>query len=232
MIKKEGTTPKHVAIIMDGNRRWARRKNLPIIEGHRQGSLVLEKIVEHAGERGIEILTVYAFSSENRNRDQEEISNLMKLLRYFIRKKREKLNKLGASLKILGDINYFPKDLQREIIQTVNILKNNKKINLNIALNYGGREEIVRAVKKIIASKISFDKVDVKLIEQNLYTAGQPDPDLIIRAGGVIRLSNFLLWQASYSELYFTKTLWPDFDEKEFDKALDDFYTRQRRFGK
>jgi undecaprenyl diphosphate synthase len=231
-MSKEENIPKHIAIIMDGNRRWARKRGLPAIEGHRNGALALERITEHCGKREIKILTVYAFSSENRNRKKEELGGLMDLLRYFIRKKREKLNKLGASLRILGDLSFFPDDLQREINKTVSLLRDNSKIHLNIALNYGGREEIVRAVKRIVESGASPDEVTEDLVEKNLYTSGQPDPDLIIRAGGVIRLSNFLLWQVSYSELYFTDVLWPDFNEQELDRALDDFSERQRRFGR
>ena len=222
----------HIAIIMDGNRRWARQRGLSTIKGHREGALRLEKVVEQCGQRGVKILTVYAFSSENRNRSPAEVEGLMKLLGYFIKKKRQKLNELGCSLRILGDLSYLPKDLQKEVNETVDLLKDNNKIHLNIALNYGAREEIVRAARKIAESNVEPSKITPELIEQNLYTAGQPDPDLLIRTGGERRLSNFLLWQVSYSELYFTEALWPDFDEEELDKALDDFSERQRRFGK
>lgn len=231
MPKKKKDIPKHVAIIMDGNRRWARQRDSSVIKGHREGALRLEKVVEQCGQRGIKMLTVYAFSSENRNRTKEEIEGLMDLLRYFIRKKRKKLHELGASLRILGDLSYLPEDLQKEIIETTTLLKDNDKIHLNIALNYGARAEITQAVEQIISSGTD-GKITPGLIEQNLYTAGQPDPDLLIRTGGERRLSNFLLWQLSYAELYFTEVLWPDFDEEELDKALNDFSERQRRFGK
>ncbi|NQV13769.1 MAG: di-trans,poly-cis-decaprenylcistransferase [Parcubacteria group bacterium] len=231
MSKAKPNIPHHVAFIMDGNRRWARAKGVPTIEGHREGSLRLEKVIDQCGHRGVKIITVYAFSSENRNRSPEEIKGLMKLLGYFIRKKRKKLHKLGCSLQILGDPSYLPEDLRKEVNDAVELLKDNNKIHLNVALNYGAREEIARAVEQIISSDTS-GKITPKLIERNLYTAGQPDPDLLIRTGGERRLSNFLLWQVSYSELYFTDALWPDFDEKELDKALGDYNERQRRFGK
>lgn len=231
MNKSKQNIPHHIAMIMDGNRRWARQHGLSTIKGHREGALRLEKVVEQCGQRGVEMLTVYAFSSENRNRTQEEVEGLMKLLRYFIRKKRKKLHELGASLRILGDLSYLPEDLQKEVNETVKLLKDNNKIHLNIALNYGAREEIAHAVEQIISSDTD-EKITPETIEKNLYTAGQPDPDLMIRTGGERRLSNFLLWQVSYSELYFTDILWPDFTEEELDKALDDFAERQRRFGK
>jgi len=230
MIRNKENLPAHVAIIMDGNRRWARQRNLPTIDGHRQGALRLEKIIEQCGQRGIKNITVYAFSSENRRRASAEVRGLMKILRYFLSRKKKKLHQLGAALHILGELSYFPDDLQQEIKETIALLKDNKRIHLNIALNYGGREEITRAVQKIMAAKVK--NINPELVEQNLYTTGQPDPDLLIRTGGEKRLSNFLLWQVSYSELYFTEVLWPDFTEAELDKALADFSERQRRFGK
>lgn len=232
MDSNETKIPRHIAIIMDGNRRWAKNKNLPRIEGHRNGALALEKIINQAGKRGVKILTVYAFSSENRNRDPKEIKDLVILLRYFIRKKRKKLNKEGASIQILGDISFFSKELQKEIQDTVNFLKNNKRIHINIALNYGGREEIVRAAKNLIKDNIEIDNIDDHKFSEYLYTSGQADPDLVIRTGGVIRLSNFLPWQSTYSELYFSDKLWPDFNEDELDGAIEEYSWRQRRFGK
>ncbi|MBU1178458.1 di-trans,poly-cis-decaprenylcistransferase [Patescibacteria group bacterium] len=229
--KLEQNIPHHIAFIMDGNRRWAKAKGVPTIEGHREGSLRLEKVIDQCGHRGVKVITVYAFSSENRNRSPEEIKGLMKLLGYFIRKKRQKLHKLGCSLQVLGDLNYLPDDLQKEVSDAVDLLKDNNKIHLNVALNYGAREEIAHAVEQIISSDVK-EKITPGLVEQNLYTASQPDPDLLIRTGGERRLSNFLLWQVSYSELYFTDALWPDFNEEELDKALNDYSERQRRFGK
>jgi len=229
---EEDKIPKHIAIIMDGNRRWAKNKGLPRIEGHRNGALALEKVINQAGKRGVKTLTVYAFSSENRNRDPKEIKDLMSLLKYFIRNKKKKLDKEGASIQILGEISYFPEDLQREILETVDFLKDNKRIHLNIALNYGGREEIVRAAKRIFKDQKKIEEINEEIFSKYLYTGGQSDPDLVIRAGGVVRLSNFLPWQSTYSELYFSDKLWPDFDGDELDKAIDEYDRRQRRFGR
>jgi len=231
-MQKENKIPHHIAIIMDGNRRWAKENGVPRIEGHRAGALSLEKVLEQAGKRGVKIVTAYAFSSENRGRDPKEVKDLMFLLGYYIKKKRSKLNKLGASLKIIGDVSYFPKELQDELNKAVNMLKDNDKLHLNIALNYGGRDEIVRAARLMAESGIKPEDFSAAQLENFLYTQGQPDPDLVIRAGQVVRLSNFLPWQSTYSELYFSDKLWPDFRGKELDKAIDEFSERKRRFGK
>lgn len=225
--------PSHVAIIMDGNRRWAKQHKVPAIEGHRQGGNALERVLERAGELGIEILTVYAFSSENRlKRTKKEISDLMKLMKFFIIKKRRELFKKGARLGVLGNIKEFPRDLQDGIEKTKELLKKNERIKLNLALNYGGRPEIVEAMKKIIMTEREPSEINEEIISKNLYTNGEKDPDLIIRTGGERRLSNFLIWQASYSELYFTDVLWPDFRKEDLDKAVCEYQSRKRRFGK
>lgn len=232
MDKKNLKIPAHIALIMDGNRRWAKGKGLPKIEGHRNGALALEKVIDRAGHWGVKSITAYAFSSENRHRDPQEIKDLMYLLKYFIKSKRKKLHKLGAKLKILGDLSYFPQDLQEEINKTVDYLKDCNQINLNIALNYGGREEIVLACRKIIEQAKKSGEIDENYFARCLYTEGASDPDLLIRTGGELRLSNFLTWQSTYSELYFTEVLWPDFDGVELDKAIEEYNRRQRRFGK
>ncbi len=232
MDKNNLKIPAHIALIMDGNRRWAKGKGLPKIEGHRNGALALEKVIDRAGYWGVKSITAYAFSSENRHRDPQEIKDLMYLLKYFIKSKRKKLHKLGAKLKILGDLSYFPQDLQEEINKTVDYLKNCSRINLNIALNYGGRAEIARACRNLIKENKKPEEISEEIIARYLYTRGDSDPDLVIRTGGELRLSNFLTWQSTYSELYFTEVLWPDFDGSELDKAIEEYSRRQRRFGK
>lgn len=232
MDKNDLKIPEHIAVIMDGNRRWAKKRGLPKIEGHRNGALALEKVIDRAGHLGVKAITAYAFSSENRNRDPKEIQDLMYLLKYFIRKKRKKLKEQGARLKILGDLSFFPQDLQDEIKKTVAFLKDCDKLDLNIALNYGGREEIVKACQKIIAEAKRPEEISEEFFAKCLYTEGGSDPDLLIRTGGELRLSNFLTWQSTYSELYFTDVLWPDFDGDELEKAVTEYSNRQRRFGK
>ena len=222
--------PQHIGIILDGNRRWARRNGKTIYEGHKEGLMNLGRIIDACIKRGIKILTVYAFSTENQKRAREEIEGLFRIFKYFMSRNRQNLKKKGVRVKILGDISYFPPDLQKEIKSTVEFLKNEKFFQLNVALNYGGRADIVQAVNKIIQT-IKPQKITEDLIANNLYTAGDPDPDMIIRPGGEQRLSNFLIWQASYSELYFCSKFWPEFDEKELDKAIEEYSRRERRFG-
>lgn len=225
--------PHHIAIIMDGNRRWANEHNVSTKKGHREGAVALERVLEKAGDLGVKVLTVYAFSTENRlKRTKKEIHDLMNLMRYFIVKKRKDLFDRGARLGIIGNIKVFPKDLQEAIDKTKNLLKENERIKLNIALNYGGRPEIVEAVKKIMTQEVNPSEIDEDLISENLYTRSDDDPDLIIRTGGEHRLSNFLIWQASYSELYFTDVLWPDFGGDELEEAIEEYSRRKRRYGK
>jgi len=225
--------PKHIAIIMDGNRRWAKARGLPKFEGHRAGVENLGRIVKLCAKKGIKILTIYALSTENwLKRSKSELSYLTRLFREFMLRERNNLNKEGVRVTVLGDISVFPESLKKAIRETIKMLEKNNRLQFNVALNYGGRKEIVRAFREILKSGIDSNKIDEELISQNLYTRGQTDPDLIIRTGGEQRLSNFLIWQASYAELYFTPVFWPDFSEKELDCALIEYSKRQRRFGK
>ncbi len=223
--------PQHVAMIMDGNRRWAREKGIPIFIGHRYGFNRIEPLVAHAADLGIAYLTFWAFSTENWNREKKEVEALMNLFRrLFTGSMVEKLKKNNVCIKTLGDISAFPKDIEDGIKKIIAETKNNTKITVNFALNYGGRAEILRTVRKILADKTADVTEDV--FSSKLYTGGQPDPDLIIRTGGEQRLSGYLPWQSTYSELYFTKTYWPDFSNKAFNEAILDYVSRERRFGK
>ena len=225
----ESKIPHHVGIIMDGNGRWATARGKERSYGHKIGSSNVDKIVEHAFSSGVYALTLYAFSSENWARPKKEVDELMKLLKIYIQKFYKKLVGSGIRLIVAGDKSALSPDLVKEIEKVEDATKNNAEHILNIALNYGGRQEIVNAVNKLINDGKS---VTVDGILEYLYTKDSSDPDLIIRTGGEKRLSNFLLYQGAYSELYFTDALWPDFDEKEFDKALEEFSKRKRRFGK
>lgn len=227
----------HLAIIMDGNRRWARAKGLGAVNGHEHVvNNVIEPIVDRCIELKISYLSMWAFSTENWDRDKSELNAIMNLFRKAFEKKVEDLHRKGVKLQILGEIDRFPADIAEQAKRWVEISKNNTKITVNFALNYGGRDEIVRAVKKMIRSvapgALAEEKVDEKTLQSFLDTAPMPDPDLIIRSGGQLRLSGFMPWQSVYSELYFTDVLMPDFGVAELDKALEDFQNRQRRFGK
>ena len=217
--------PQHIAIIMDGNRRWAKKKNLSVSKGHRKGVDALKGIVQYSGKVGIKYLTVYAFSTENWFRKKVEIVALIKILANALKREVQELNQNNVRLKFIGNIKEFPSNLQKKIKESEEKLKKNTGLNLLVALNYGGRAEIIEAAKKA-------KNLNEKNIQENLYTKNVPDPELIIRTGGVFRLSNFLLWQAAYSELYFTEVLWPDFKESHLDKAILDYNKRERRFGK
>lgn len=217
---------------MDGNRRWAKKNGLPTATGHKEGYKRFKEIGDLCRKKGIKTVTVYAFSTENWKRDDEEVNNLMDLLRYALNKEIDRLDKENVRVKIIGRRNDLSEDLQDLIARGEEKTKNNDGGNLNIAISYGGREEITGAVKKIVASGVAPEEITEETVEQNLYTAGQSDPDLVIRCGGQNRLSNFLLWQLAYAEIYFTDVLWPDFDEKELDKALDFFNNIKRNFGK
>lgn len=225
--------PTHIAIIMDGNRRWARQKGLPDGKGHEAGAQNLQNIVEYCRDIGIKHLTVYALSTENwRKRPPLEVKNLFNLLISIVRKKAEEYRKSGIKFFVLGNFQAFPLKVKDAIKKILSIAVVEQKIQFNMALNYGGRDEIVTAVKKIIAEKIPVNKIDEKLISDYLYTKDQPDPDLVIRPGGEYRLSNFLLWQMSYAELYFTDILWPDFTPRELEKSIYWYQQRDRRMGK
>lgn len=224
---------QHLAIVMDGNRRWAREKNLDPIEGHREGINALVKIVRSCANKKIPYLTVYALSSENfSGRNPVEIAQLLHLMAEQMKERLPELQKEGAKIEILGDISVLPTPLQERISDAYNSLSKNSRIQINIALNYGGRAEILNAIRKLGLEKVELNKVNEEIFSRYLYTKNLPDPDLIIRTGGQVRISNFLLWQSAYSEWYFTKTLWPDFNEQELEEALSDFNERKRNFGK
>jgi len=225
--------PQHIGIIIDGNRRWARRHRLPIAMGHKKGYEKLKEVARWCFERGVKVLTCYVFSMENWNRKKTEVAFLMKLLEKAISKNLEKLQKEGIRLKISGRIDdlRLPKSLRRRIIQVQEETKDNTKGVLNLALNYGGRAEIVDAMNKIVKLRLQPYEITEEIIEQNLYTQGLPDPDLIIRTSEK-RLSGFLLWQCAYSELYFIEKYWPDFSEEDLERALEEYARRQRKFGR
>jgi len=225
--------PQHIGIIMDGNRRWAEKKGLTINEGHEAGVKALEKIVNHCLDLGVKILTVYALSTENwKKRTGKEVKGIFSLLLKACKEKKSEYKKERVKLVILGDFQAFPRKVARAVKEMINIIKANERLKVNVALNYGGRDEIIQAVRQVISHKIPPKKINEKTFGKLLYTKGEPDPDLIIRTGGVLRLSNFLLWQTSYAELYFSDVLWPDFSPKELDKAILDYQQRKRNFGK
>lgn len=227
--------PRHVAIVMDGNGRWAKRRLLPRLEGHRHGAKSVRRAVEFCRRNGIEYLTLYAFSTENWKRPQGEVSGLMKLLMQFIDSELEEIHANDIRLMTIGDLKRLPLHVVEKIQAAIEKTSNNKSMVLNIALSYGGRQDIVNAVlqvhEAIQAGEIQRSEVTEKTFERYLDTAGIPDPDLLIRTGGEQRLSNFLLWQSAYAELYFSSVLWPDFDDAEFMKAIEEYRSRQRRFG-
>jgi undecaprenyl diphosphate synthase len=227
--------PKHIAIIMDGNGRWASKRALPRVFGHKAGMEALREVVKACSDIGIKILTVYAFSTENWNRPTDEVSYLMNLLIEYMRKEINELNKNKVKIKILGDISGLPKVTREEVENAARLTENNKGIQFNIALNYGSRAEIISACKRIAEDfkegKISSEEITEDLISEHLFTKGDIDPDLIIRTSGEKRLSNFLLWQSAYSELVFVEEMWPDFNRKHLEKAIIEYQSRDRRFG-
>lgn len=225
--------PQHVAIIMDGNRRWAVANGKTVNEGHEEGAKNLEKIVKKARELGVKHLTVYTLSTENwRKRSKKEVKGIFNLLVKIVKEKKEEYRKQGIKMFVLGNFQAFPRKVARAIEEMLKIVLKHERMKVNLALNYGGRDEIVKAVQEIIREGVPANKVNEELISRHLYTNGQPDPDLIIRTGGEIRLSNFLLWQMSYSELYFTDTLWPDFTPAKLEQAILEYQKRKRNFGK
>ncbi len=232
---EENLLPKHIAIIMDGNRRWAKEKGLDTKLGHKEGAENLKRIAKYANKIGIKYLTVYAFSTENWKRTKEEVGALMLLLQKYIAEFLNDKNLDDIKLNILGDISKLDVSLQKSIEKIVNRTKENKGLTLNIAFNYGGRDEIVKAIKKIAKKveekEISIDDINEDLVANNLYTAGQPEPDLLIRPGGEQRISNYLLWQLAYTEFLFTQKYWPDFSESDLDEAISIFVQRNRKFG-
>ena len=224
--------PTHVAIIMDGNGRWARARGLPRLAGHRAGVENLRRVLEACVEFGIQYLTIYAFSTENWNRPVDEVRGLMNILEEVIDRKLKKLNENGVQLRHIGRLERLRPELQEKVRHAIELTRNNQKLVLNIAWNYGGRAEIVDAIQQIVAEGISQVEVEEDLVSRYLYTAGCPDPDLIIRTAGELRVSNFLIWQGAYSEWYIASTYWPDFDREELLKALCEYASRERRFGR
>lgn len=220
--------PRHVAVIMDGNGRWARRKGLPRLWGHRAGAESVREIVRVSGELGISALTLFAFSTENWARSESEVKGLMSLLVRTLRKEVPRLNANGVRLKAIGRLEGLPAAVQRELDRACAALSGNRGLLLNLALNYGGRQEIVDAARAVARAG---EEMSEENLSRHLYTAGLPDPDLLIRTSGEIRLSNFLLWQTAYTEIYITPVLWPDFRERQFLEALTDYQKRDRRFG-
>ncbi len=229
------TVPRHVAIIMDGNGRWAKKRGLPRVAGHRAGAEAVRKVLQAAADHGVEVLTVYAFSSENWRRSAEEISDLTALMRFYLERELKTLERERVRLLLIGDYSAFGSELVERLERAVQRTANNTRLTLVIALNYGSRSEIAAAARKlamkVAAGDIQAGEIDEKQIASELQTADLPELDLLIRTSGEVRLSNFLLWQAAYAELLFVDTLWPDFDEAAFADALDCFAARQRRFG-
>ena len=227
--------PNHIAIIMDGNRRWAKSKNLPVKMGHKQGAETLKKVVRYANKKGIKYMTVYAFSTENWKRSEEEVSALMNLLENYLDEFAKEADVENIVIRVLGSMKELSSKLQKKIEETVERTKSNTGIVFNIALNYGGRAEILKAVKEIAIDykneNIKLEDIDEEIFAKHLYTECSPDPDLLIRTSGEIRLSNFLPWQTVYTEFVFLDKLWPDFSEKDLDEAIEIYKKRNRKFG-
>lgn len=227
--------PKHIAIIMDGNRRWAKAQGKPASFGHKAGAKTLEKIVRYANKIGLEHITVYAFSTENWKRAEDEVKALMMLLQSYLEDYSKRADSENIKVKILGDVSVLSEGMQKSIRNCMERTKNNTGVVFNIALNYGGRDELIKAMKNIATQvkegKIQVDDITEELVSDNLYTKGQPDPDLLIRTSGEIRLSNFLPWQLVYSEFLFIDKYWPDFEEEDLDKAIIEYQKRTRKFG-
>jgi undecaprenyl diphosphate synthase len=229
--QKNVRLPNHVAIVPDGNGRWAEQRGLPRLEGHRAGAENMWRIVQYLDEYPIKYLTLYGFSTENWNRPKNEVRGLFQILEEFINQKTPEVHKRGIKLRHLGCLEELPPQLQQAINRAAELTSKNTGLTLNVAFNYGGRAEIVDAVRRLIADGISSQKVDEELFSNYLYTAGLPDVDLLIRTADELRLSNFLIWQSAYSEYYSTSVLWPDFSKKDIEKALLAYSQRQRRFG-
>lgn len=227
----EQTKLKHIAIIMDGNRRWAKKNMLPSAMGHKKGVEALKKTLKAAHKFGVEYLTLYAFSTENWNRKQEEVDFLMNLLANTIKSQLEELNQNNVKLRFIGYLKALNPTLQEILAQAVETTKNNTGVNLQIAINYGARNEIVNAIKDMMYQGVKPEDVNEELVSKFLYTSSVPDPDLLIRTGGEMRVSNYLLWQIAYCELYITKTFWPEFDEEALKNSILEFAKRQRRWG-
>lgn len=227
--------PRHIAIIMDGNRRWAKAQGKPASFGHKAGAKTLEKIVRYANKIGLEYITVYAFSTENWKRAEDEVKALMMLLQNYLDDYSKRADTENIKVKILGDISALSEGMQKSIKNCMERTKNNTGVTFNIALNYGGRDELLKAIKKIATEvkdrKLELEQITEETVSNNLYTQGQPDPDLLIRTSGELRLSNFLPWQLVYSEFLFIDKNWPDFEEEDLDNAILEYQKRTRKFG-
>lgn len=232
---ENNTNLKHLAIIMDGNRRWAKENGVSVKDGHKAGAEKLSEFVKWCIEFNIKYLTVYAFSTENWKRDKEEVDDIMSLLNNYLSAKKDEFYDSGVKVKMIGVEDNINIDTLKKIKDIEEYTKNNNKIQLNIAFNYGGRREILDATKKIVSEvksgKISIEDIDEELFKENLYYGNIPDPDLMIRPGGDYRISNYLLWEMAYSEFYFTKTYWPDFSKELLEEIINNFNTRERRYG-
>lgn len=231
-LKAEKNIPKHIAIIMDGNGRWAKQRGLPRSAGHRQGTENLRRIIRAAVEFNIEILTIYAFSTENWNRPRREVNLLMRILEMVIDRELAELKAEGVQIRHIGELEGIPERVQEKVIEACAATADNTRLILNVAFNYGGRDEIVHAVQAIMREGYSADDVTEDLISKHLYTSDLPDPDLLIRTSGEFRLSNFLIWQSAYTEHYYTDVYWPEFNKECLQDAIDEFASRRRRFGK
>ncbi|HEU6447407.1 MAG TPA: isoprenyl transferase [Verrucomicrobiae bacterium] len=231
----KASLPQHVAVIMDGNGRWAKSRHLPRLEGHRRGADSAREIIRTAGELGIKYLTLYAFSAENWNRPKDEVDGLMKYLVHYLKTETKELNKNNVRLEVIGQIWRLPENVQEQLDKSIATLSKNNGLTLVMALSYGSRIEMVEAVRaiaeKVKRGKLETAEIDAKVISDHLWTRSIPDPDLLIRTSGEMRLSNFLLWQISYAELVITPTLWPDFRKAQFIAALEEYARRHRRFG-
>ena len=230
-----GSVPRHVAIIMDGNGRWAKQRSLPRVAGHRAGAEAVRRTLRAAVKNGVQVLTLYAFSSENWRRSEEEVSDLKGLLGYYLERELDSLAKEGVRLRLIGDYQAFGPDLAARLERARERLQQNTRLTLVVALNYGSRAEIANAASRlatrVAAGDLDASSIDEQALSKELQTEGLPELDLLIRTSGEVRLSNFLLWQAAYAELVFTPTLWPDFGEAEFEQAIDEYAARERRFG-
>ena len=223
--------PQHVAIIMDGNGRWAKKRGLPRLAGHQAGTENLRRIIRACVELGVRYLTIYAFSTENWGRPREEVEGLLKILESVIEKELRELHEEGVQLRHIGRLEKLPANLRTQVKNAIELTKDNDRLTVVVAFNYGGKDEIVHAVEQLIRAGVKPEEVSESLIASQLFTAGIPDPELIIRTSGEMRLSNFLIWQAAYSEYYVTPAYWPDFDKEELQKAIDAYGLRNRRFG-
>ena len=225
------TNPRHIAIIMDGNGRWAISRGLPRLAGHKAGTENLRRVIEACIEFEIQYLTLYAFSTENWGRPEAEVRGLMRILEDVIDRELRELHEEGVQLRHIGHLDRIEPSLKKKVMDAIDLTKNNERLILNIAFNYGGRDEIIWAIRRMIESGVDPEAVDDELVGQYLFTAGVPDPDLIIRTSGELRGSNFLIWQGAYAEWYFTPTFWPDFGKEELGKAIAEFSQRDRRYG-